>query len=149
MKLTLKLLALSLLIVIVGLTSSKAQNGVAIPIQEYTLQIPTVNKLVIRPIGAPQMDYLQKADSITVDDIHLTVDGDTLQKVLCQPIYYELKRADGRTVETGNKSLPVSIYNLVYNYVDKTITQEKVNAINQFFVLADLPEIVALLPEYE
>jgi hypothetical protein len=106
-------------------------QDVTIPLREFTLQIPTVNALVLRPIGAPFV---------------APNPADTTQKMLFQSIYYELRKADGKTVETGNKQIPTDLYLLVNKYITGTITAPEVAGINQFFQYADWP-LTAILPE--
>lgn len=98
---------------------------IEISLQEFTLKIPTVNKLKVKPI-----------DSIRLDPNY----------GLVQDIYYTLNRADGRAVEEGNKSVPKGIWDLVEKYVLGTIVESDIVTLNEFFELADWP-LVAVLPE--
>lgn len=127
--------------------SAIAQDGVVIPLQEFVLQIPTVNRLTVKPNGSPRMAYLQPADSITVDDVHLTANGDTIKPQLSQDVVYQLLRADGRTVEQGNKTLPMQMYNMINRYIEGNVTPSDVSTINYFFTLAGWPELVAKMPD--
>jgi hypothetical protein len=111
--------------------AANAQDGVQIPLQEFTLQIPTVNKLVVKPLGAPRMDY---------------IGSDTVSKALVQDVYYQLLRADGRSVEHGNKTIPMQMYNIIYRYVQGNVTASDVTTINYFFQAADWP-LTAVMPE--
>jgi hypothetical protein len=113
------------------LGKANAQDGVQIPLQEFTLQIPTVNKLVVKPLGAPRMDY---------------IGSDTVSKALVQDVYYQLLRADGRSVEQGNKTIPMQMYNIIYRYVQGNVTASDVTTINYFFQAADWP-LTAVMPE--
>lgn len=138
-------LSLSVLFILLSVQCF-AQDGVVIPLQEFTLQVPTVNKLVVKPLGAPKMAYLVKADSVTAEGLHLKANGDTINTQLTQDVYYQLLRADGRSVEQGNKALPMQMYNLVYRYVEGNVTPSDVSTINYFFGLADWP-LTAIMPE--
>lgn len=108
--------------------SAQSQSAVKIDLQLFDLKIDSVNALLIRPVGAPFRDSTGTA------------------KV---KVYYELKRKSGKTAETGNWDLPLTIYAYINDYVLGTVTGSTINTINAFFQAADLPELVAIMPEQE
>lgn len=128
MKTLLKSLFLAVLLAFISLQSF-AQDA-EITLQEFVLQVPTVNKLAIRPIGAPKMAFLT----------------DTLHTELVQDVYYQLKRADGRTVEDGNKTIPIAMWNLALKYITKNPTTQEVAYINAYLSAASFTNVVAIKP---
>lgn len=117
-------------LVFIGLTQTKAhaQSGVKIQLQKFDLVLKDVNALYIKPIGAPFRDTT----------------GAIQQKV-----YYELVRENGKLAERGNWDLPGFIYAHVNDYVLGTVTSTTIQTINQFFQAAELPELIATMPEQE
>lgn len=123
---------ISLLFLLVSF-SSFAQDAV-INLQEFVLEVPTVNKLTLRPVGAKSMEFILP---------------DTINKQLVQKVYYQLKRKDGRTVEEGNWTLPSAVYDLTNKYIQKNVTASDVSFINQFLTAAGLVNLHAILPPIE
>lgn len=123
---------ISILFLFISITSF-AQDA-EINLQEFVLEVPTVNKLTLRPVGAKMMDYLPT---------------DSTQKQLVQKVYYQLKRKDGRTVEYGNWVLPSALYDLTNKYIQKNVTTADVTFINQFLTAAGLTNLHAILPPTE
>lgn len=123
---------ISILFLFISITSF-AQDA-EINLQEFVLEVPTVNKLTLRPVGAKSMDYILPG---------------TINKQLVQKVYYQLKRADGRTVENGNWTLPAAVYDLTNKYIQKNVTASDVNYINQFLTAAGLTNLHAILPPEE
>jgi hypothetical protein len=121
-----QLLLFVFLIAGLSVSNSATAQGVTIPLETFDLKLDSVNALIVRPVGAPFRDSSGTA-KVTV--------------------YYELKRKSGKTAETGNWVLPLSIYAYVNDYVLGTVTESTIEAINDFFQMADLPELVAVLPE--
>lgn len=116
---------------LIGLVASPEQvqaQGVKIDLQVFDLKLDSVNALFIRPVGEPFRDSTGAA------------------KV---KVYYELRRKSGKLAEAGNWDLPSQIYAYVYDYVLGTVTPSTISTINAFFQAADLPELVAILPEEE
>lgn len=111
-------------------SAAKAQD-IVIPLQDTTIKVK-VNKLLIRPIGAPYMF------SFTVD---------TTVKALAQDVYYQLIRPDGKAGEQGNKTIPMQMYTNGFNYITNTVTPSVLSTINFFFQAADWPELIAKMPE--
>jgi hypothetical protein len=107
-------------------TTVQAQSGVKIDLQKFNLVLTDVNALYIRPVGAPFKDSTG-----------------TIQ----QKVYYELVRENGKLAERGNWDLPATIYAHINSYVMGTVDETTTNTINAFFEAADLPELVAVLPE--
>lgn len=125
-----KTLKILLLFALTALITPAFSQDAEIKLQEFTLQIPTVNKLVIRPVGAP---------------VRHVFEPDTVPQ-LAQTVYYELRRADGRSVEIGNKVIPIAMYNIVYRYVQGNVTPSDISTLNYFFQLSDWP-LVAVMPD--
>lgn len=125
-----KTLSIFLLLAASAFVTPAFSQDAEIKLQEFTLQIPTVNKLVIRPVGAP-VRHVFEPDTVPV---------------LAQNVYYELRRADGRSVEIGNKVIPIQMYNIVYRYVQGNVTPSDISTLNYFFQLSDWP-LVAVMPE--
>lgn len=105
---------------------AQSQSAVKIDLQLFDLKIDSVNALYIRPVGAPFRDSTNTA------------------KV---KVYYELRRKSGKTAEIGNWDLPLTIYAYINDYVLGTVTGSTINTINAFFQAADLPELIAIMPE--
>lgn len=106
-------------------------SSIQIPLQEFVLQIPKVNRLDVKPVGSPLVADLGAGPMIL------------------QPVYYELLTADKRVVEKGNKDIPMNIYNLVQSYILGRITPADIETINQFFQYVDWPLTAILPPDQE
>lgn len=109
-------------------TEAQAQSGVKIQLQKFDLVLKDVNALYIKPVGAPFRDSTG-----------------TIQ----QKVYYELTRENGKLAERGNWDLPGLIYAHVNDYVLGTVTPTTIQTINAFFQAAELPELIATMPEQE
>ncbi|MPR31953.1 hypothetical protein [Salmonirosea aquatica] len=117
-------------ILLLFLSLAATGQDVTIPLEEFTLEIPRVNALVVRPIGAP---YLAPNPA------------DTVQKIMVQNVYYELRSAVlTRAAEEGNKTLPNSKYQLVNKYIDRSVTPSDTAEINAFFRYVNWPLKVKL-----
>ena len=107
---------------------SNAQD-VTIALEPFVLEIPDVQSLKVRPLGA-LVPRVNPQDS-TQTDYFL-------------PVYYELIRADGRAVETRNAEIPEQFADLLVKYQKGQLSAGErlvVNAyLNSFNALMRLKE---------
>jgi len=91
----------------------KAQD-VNIDLQPFTLEIPEVKTLTVRPLGALIKRYNQ----------------DSTQVEYWQGIYYELRRDDGTTVEAKNLEIPEQFSDLLIKYQKGILSESDRQNIN-------------------
>lgn len=91
-------------------------QDVSIQLQPFTLEIPNVQTLTVRPLGALIKQY----------------NVDSTQVTYLQPIYYELRRDDGRTVEAKNLEIPEQFADLLVKYQKGTLTASERQIINAY-----------------
>jgi hypothetical protein len=106
---------LTILFLFAAILAVKAQD-VSIDLQPFTLEIPEVKTLTVRPLGALQKRY----------------NNDSTQVYYLQSIYYELRRDDGRTVEAKNLEIPEQFSDLLIKYQKGILNQEERQIINAY-----------------
>lgn len=131
MKPILRKLFLLTALVVSFVVPSIAQD-IRVPLVPFTMQVPTVNELTIRPVAAPRFGYIEP---------------DTTTLVFGQDIYYQLKRSDGRTVEDKNKFIPIRLYDLALKYVTKIVSTAELAEINAYLAGGGFTDVVAKKPE--
>lgn len=137
------------------LVNAKAQF-IDIPIEKYTMQVPDVNLLQVKPLSY-QYDYVTEMytritpDSIVTDSVTNVktayFDGVVVTKKEYQEIYYKLVKEDGRSAWDGNWNVPIMIYsNNISQYVRGTVTPSVIATLTGFFAASGNPEIRPIMP---
>lgn len=99
------------------LSLAASAQDVRIELTPFTLEVPKVVALVVRPMGS----LVEKRDTT-----------DSTKFVYSQNIYYELIREDGRTAETGNVEIPEQFADLLRKYKKRGATLTDMQIINAY-----------------